>query len=43
MFEIPTGHGDTKGRGLVEGMGASGYFQKPVDIDLVVAKIWGLV
>jgi DNA-binding response OmpR family regulator len=36
---ILTGHGDKKDQVLVEGMGASGYFQKPVDIDLLVAKI----
>lgn len=40
---ILTGHGDAKDRVLVEGLGASGYFQKPVDIDRLVAKIRGLV
>ncbi|MBI9089966.1 MAG: response regulator [Desulfobacterium sp.] len=40
---ILTGHGDAKDRILVEGMGASGYFQKPVDIDRLVAKIQALV
>lgn len=36
---ILTGHGDEKDRNLVMDMGASGYFQKPVDLDLLVAKI----
>ncbi|MCP4115417.1 MAG: response regulator [Desulfobacteraceae bacterium] len=36
---ILTGHGDSKDQVLVEGLGASGYFQKPVDIDRLVDKI----
>ncbi|ACN17096.1 two-component system response regulator (Ntr family protein) [Desulforapulum autotrophicum HRM2] len=39
---ILTGHGDERDQTLVMDMGASGYFQKPVDLDVLVAKIMSL-
>jgi len=36
---ILTGHGDIRDQAMVEGLGASGYFQKPVDIELLVKMI----
>ncbi len=39
---VLTGHGDERDQALVMGMGASGYFQKPVDLDVLVAKIQSL-
>jgi len=36
---ILTGHGDIRDQTMVEGLGASGYFQKPVDIELLVKMI----
>ena len=39
---ILTGHGDERDQTLVMDMGASGYFQKPVDLDTLITKILSL-
>lgn len=39
---VLTGHGDERDQGLVMDMGASGYFQKPVDLDTLISKIISL-
>ncbi len=39
---ILTGHGDERDQAQVMDMGASGYFQKPVDLDVLVTKIKSL-
>lgn len=39
---ILTGHGDERDQAQVMNMGASGYFQKPVDLNVLVEKIMSL-
>ena len=39
---VLTGHGDERDQALVMDMGASGYFQKPVDLDTLISKILSL-